>query len=185
MEIQKNYSPRQDKIYCYQIQHWTVLYAGLGTAPAQILFYENKVGHIFLPKFYHDKRNTNFPKFLSYVGEYGPDNSHCEFPQTGRKLYEYKKKPTASLTKVIQSTDSDWPFPETHFKNTDLTVRGFNFFYPNLPTSLTNFFQPSRNLLNIESATEETSTVPAQYLFYPVQQQTEENIKKYNNVPAK
>ena len=29
------------------------------------------------------------------------------------------------------------------------------------------------------------STVPTQYLFYPVQRQIEENIKNYNNVPAK
>ena len=85
-------SPRQDNFYCYRTQHWTVLYAGLGVVPTHILFYENKVGRIFVPKFYHDKRDTNFLKFLSYVGEYGPDNSRCEFPQIGRKLYEYKKK---------------------------------------------------------------------------------------------
>ena len=89
-----------------------------------------------------------------------------------------------SLTRTIQSTDSDWPFPQTYFKNIGLTVRGFNFFYPNLSTSLKNFFQPSQNLLNIESGTEETSTDPTQYSFYPVQQQTEQNIKNYNNVPA-
>ena len=64
-------------------------------------------------------------------------------------------------------------------------MRGFNFFYPNLSTSLKNFFQPSQNLLNIESGTEETSTVPTQYSFYPVQQQIEEKIKEYNAVPSK
>ena len=31
----------------------------------------------------------------------------------------------------------------------------------------------------------ETSTVPKQHSFYPVQQQIEENIKNYNNVPVK
>ena len=85
-------SPRQNNFYCYKTQHWTALYAGLGVVPAQIFFYESKVRHIFVPKFYHDKRDTNFLTFLSYVGEYGPDNSRCEFPQIGRKLYEYKKK---------------------------------------------------------------------------------------------
>ena len=84
-------SPRQDNFYCYQTQHWTVLYAGLGAVPSQILFPENKVGRIFIPKFYHDKRDTNFLKFLSYVGEYGPDNSRCKFPQIGRKLFKHKK----------------------------------------------------------------------------------------------
>ena len=85
-------SLKQDNFYCYQTQHWTVLYTGLGMVPTQILFYENQVGCIFIPKFYHDKRNTNFLKFLSCVGEYRPGNSHCKFPQIGRKLYEYKKK---------------------------------------------------------------------------------------------
>ena len=96
-----------------------------------------------------------------------------------------KKPPAVSITRTIQSTDSDWPFPQTYFKNIGLTVRGFNFFYPNLSTSLKNFFQPSQNLLNIESGTEETSTVPTQYLFYPVQQNVEEIIKEYNDVPLK
>ena len=65
-------------------------------------------------------------------------------------------------------------------------MRGFNFFYTKLSTSLQNFFQPSQNLLNIESGTEEASTVPTQYLFYPVQEQIEgKNVKNYNNVPAK
>ena len=68
-------SPRWDNFYCYQTQHWTVLCAGLGVAPTQLFFYENKVGHIFVPKFYHDKRGTNFLKFLLYIGEYGPDIS--------------------------------------------------------------------------------------------------------------
>ena len=137
-----------------------------------------------VPKFYHDKRDTNFLKFLSYVGEYGPDSSRCKLPQIGRKLWEYKKTAT-SLTRRIQSTDLDWPFPETYFKNIGLTVRGFDFFYPNLSTSLKNFFQPSQNLLNIESGTEEASTVPKQYSFYPVRQQIEEKIKEYNAVLSK
>ena len=46
-------------------------------------------------------------------------------------------------------------------------MREFNFSYPNISTSLKNFFQPSQNLLNIESGIEEASTVPTQYLFYP------------------
>ena len=37
----------------------------------------------------------------------------------------------------------------------------------------------------MESGTEEASTVPIQYSCYPTQQQIDENIKKYNNVPAK
>ena len=81
-----------------------------------------------MPKFYHDKGDTNFLKFLSYVTEYGPDNLRHEFPQIGRKLYQYKKETTTSLTRTIQSTESDWSFPQKYFKNIGLTVRELNFF---------------------------------------------------------
>ena len=85
-------SPRQDNFYCYKKQHWTVIAAVSFLGATWLYFYEYTVERIFVPKFYHDKRDPNFLKFLSYVGEYGPDNSHCEFPQIGRKFYEYKKK---------------------------------------------------------------------------------------------
>ena len=84
--------PRQDNCYCFQPQYQTVLYTGRSVIPSQILFYEKKVRRIFVPKVYHDKRDTNFLKFLSYVGEHEPDNLCCKYQQIGRKLYEYKKK---------------------------------------------------------------------------------------------
>ena len=98
----------------------------------------------------------------------------ANFHKLEENCMSIKKTTTTSLSRTIQSTDSDWLFPQIYFKKIGLTLRGFNFFYPNLSTSLKNFFQPSQNLLNIESGTEETSTVPAQYSFYPVQQQIEE-----------
>ena len=42
--------------------------------------------------------------------KYGPDDSRCEFPQIGRKMYKYKKTTVGSSVKAIQTTDSDWPF---------------------------------------------------------------------------
>ena len=84
-------SPTGDNFYCYKKQQWTVLYTGPGVVPTQILFYENKVRCVFVPKFYHNKRDTNFLKLFFYEGEYGSDSSRCEFPEIGRKLYEYKK----------------------------------------------------------------------------------------------
>ena len=78
-------SRSHDNFYCYQLQHWTVPYTVLSS---QIFFYENKIGRIsVVRKFYHDNRDTNFLKFISYVGDNGPDNSRCEFLQIGKKLY--------------------------------------------------------------------------------------------------
>ena len=57
--------------------------------------------------------------------------------------------------------------------------------YPTLSDSLKNLIQPSQKLISTESGTEETSTVPTQYSFYPGQQQIEKNTKSYNNDPVK
>ena len=51
--------------------------------------------------------------------------------------------------------------------------------------SLKSLIQPSPNLINTESRTEETSTVPTQYSFYSRQKEIQEKIKNYNNVPVK
>ena len=64
-----------------------------------------------------------------------------------------------------------------YYKSIDSTVRGFRVFFLNLSDSLKNFIQPSSNLTDTKSGTEQTSTVPTQYSFYPGEQQTEENKK--------
>ena len=56
-----------------------------------IAFFGSKVGRVFVPTFFHEKRAIYFLKHLEYVGEYGPDNVRCEYPETGRKYYKYKK----------------------------------------------------------------------------------------------
>ena len=161
---------------------YTVLYPALST---QIKFFDNKAGLIFVPKFYHERRTKNFLEYLLYVGKYGPDNAPSEFPENGRKYYIYKKTTTGSSAGSILATDSDWPFPDTYYKSIGSTVRGFSLFYLNLSTSLKNLFQPTPSLLNTESGTEETSTVPTQYSFYSGQQPIEESMTSYDNVPKK
>ena len=72
-----------------------------------MIFFDNKVRRIFVPNFFHDKRAENFLKYLEYVGEYGPDNVRCEYPEVGRKYYEYKKSTSGSSVKSLLATDSD------------------------------------------------------------------------------
>ena len=79
----------------------------------------------------------------------------------------------------MQTKDVDWPFPDTYFKSIGLSVRGCQFLPPNLSNLLKSFFQPSANLINTETGTEEISTVPAKYSFYPEQEAIKENTKKY------
>ena len=111
---------RQDNFHSTLIGHWTVLYLALST---QLLLLTSKVGRVFVPKFFHDKRARNFIKHLEYIGEYGPDNVRCEYQEIGRKYYEYRSNDTAA--KTVHETDSGLPFLETYYKSIGSTVRAF------------------------------------------------------------
>ena len=93
-----------------------------------MIFFNNKVRPVFVPKFFHNKRAENFLNYVEYVGEYGSDNVRCEYSKAERKYYEYKKSTSGSSVKSLLITDSDWPFPETYYKSIGSTVRGFVFF---------------------------------------------------------
>ena len=64
-------------------------------------------------------------------------------------------------------------------------MRGFSFLLSKLVYLTKKLFQPTPNLLNTNSGTEEKSTVPTQYSFYPGQQQIVENIESFSKVPQK
>ena len=172
---------RQDNFYSLRTWKWTVLYPAISS---QLLFFGNKAGFVFVPKFFHEKRARNFLKHLEFIGEYGSDNVRCEYPEIGRKHYEYNKSTDTSAQSVL-ATDSDWPFSETHYKSIGSTVRPFGIFSQDLSDSLKNLIQPSPNLTNTESGIEEPFAVPTHHSFYSGQQQIEENIKNYNDDPVK
>ena len=106
---------REDSFYSLPKKGWTVLYPALTT---KLIFFGNKVGGVFVTKFFHDKRARNFLKYLEYVEEYGPDNVRYEYPEIGRKYYEYKRAGIGLDVKSLLVTYSDWPFPETYYKPT-------------------------------------------------------------------
>ena len=62
---------RQDNFYSILIGHWIVLYPTLNM---QLILLTSKVGRVFLPKFFHDKKVKDFLKHLEYAGEYRTDN---------------------------------------------------------------------------------------------------------------
>ena len=98
-------------------------------------------------------------------------------------------KKTNFSSHTISTKDVDWPFSDTYFKSVGLSVRGFQFLLPKLSYSLKSIFQPSANLVNPVTGTDEIKTLPTQYSFYSKQEAIEENInvpisyKKYKNVP--
>ena len=161
------------------LQNTRNLFVKLKIDPASVLFAEELLDKRLLKKLKKSKyeRDSELLKLIDSADnkDFLDDNK----VPTGADYVEKRETDRSTLYSF------DGPFSETCFKNIGLTVRGFDFFYPYLSTSLKNFFQPSQNLLNIESGTEEASTIPTQYSFCPVQQQIEEKIKEYNAVPSK
>lgn len=53
-----------------------------------IKVYTGRIDRLFVPRFYHDRRNTNFLKYLKYIGEKNIINEKgfCDFNEIGRKL---------------------------------------------------------------------------------------------------
>ena len=84
---------------------------------------------MFLYQYFITKKARNFLKHLVYVGEHEAGaNARCEYPELGRKLYEYKK-PTTVSTKTVLATDQDWSMPETYYKSIGSTIRVLSFLF--------------------------------------------------------
>ena len=80
-----------DFLYSIYKKHYTVI-----SKDSDILIkvYAGRIDGLFAPKFYHDRRNTNFLKDLKYIGEKNIINEKgfCVFTEIDRRLYEYRKK---------------------------------------------------------------------------------------------
>ena len=59
----------------------------------------------------------------------------------------------------------DWPFPSKYSEKIALSLRGFEFIFPNLENSLKKFIEPSPTLINSKSGQEEISTVLTRDIF--------------------
>ena len=88
--------------------------------------FNNRIQKLFVPRFYHDRRQTNFLKDMRFVGEYPKINesSFCKFKSIGRRLYEYR--PTTQKIKEFNLQEIDIPFPEKYLEEFH-TVRRFSF----------------------------------------------------------
>ena len=75
------------------------------------------------------------------------------------------KEPTTKQIYTILGSTLQWIFPDKYSKTIGLSVRGFEFTFPNLTDSLKNLLESSSGLINKETGTEETS-VPTEALFF-------------------
>ena len=89
--------------------------------------FNDRIQNLFVPRFYHDRRQTNFLKDMRFVGVYPKINksSFCKFKSIGRRLYEYR--PTTRSIQEFNPREIDIPFPEKYLEDFTYTVSGFSF----------------------------------------------------------
>ena len=85
-------------------------------------------------------------------------------------------------TYIFRQWARHWNFPDKYSTAIELTVRGFEFTFPNLENSLKNLIESSSGLINKNTGIEETYSVLTQASFFPEQKTIKEAIKIYNNV---
>ena len=155
---------------------WTVLQPMWNK---QTRFYESKAEYLFVPKFYHDRVSCGFLQHVKYLGKTQENNTISEL---GRVFYIYKSE--TARTNTFLDSELNWNFPDKYSTTIGLTVRGFEFTFPNLENSLKNLMEPLPGLINKNTGIEKTSSVPAQASFFAEQKAIEDAIKNYINLPV-
>ena len=89
---------------------------------------------LFVTKYYHKKRfaKNSFMYHLMYKDKIVGDKILSQFK---RVLYLYKSE-TITVHQFDDNSQLDWLFPDYHSKTLGLSVRGFEFTFPNLSGSL-------------------------------------------------
>ena len=157
-------SGNSDEFYSGISKSFVVLIHALSHA---ILRFTDRIQRLFIPKFYHSRKDTNFLKVLIYVGgkKEIDEKYFFEGPLLVRKLYEYQINRNNKRPLNIHPRDLDWLFPETFCQSIGFTIHGFSFRFKNLPNSLSRILNPSDNLINIEGNTEQAEKLLTEELF--------------------
>ena len=136
---------------------------------------------------YHDRRDKNSLKGLTFVGKEADidEENFSEFPSVlGRQLHEYKINPSNKRVENIPIIDLDWPFPNKYYKSIGFAINGFDFCFKNLLVALTNILDPSPNLINTETNTEQIDNTLTLESFAN-KKNIEDKISEYNAIRTK
>ena len=118
---------------------------------------------------YHNRRDKNFLKNLIYIGE-NKEIDEKYFYEEGtlldRRLYECQIDKNNKRPLNIHPRDLDWPFLDKFYESKGYAVHGFSFKLKNLSNSLSSILNPSDNLINIESNTEQAENNLTEKLFF-------------------
>ena len=130
----RSHEPLEDVFYSpfVTLAHYT---------SSNIVRYTKKINKLFVPKFYHDRKNSNFKKNFKYIGEKNKIDDFSEISESGRKLYEYQRNTDLSDFNVNINTQ-DRHFPKKYFKSVGYTVHGFKFLSPKVKTPISDILNP-------------------------------------------
>ena len=145
-----------------------------------VLRFTDRIQRLFVPKFYHDRKDKNFLKDLIYIDEKKEidEKYFFEVPLLGRKLYEYR----INRNKKIHPKNLDWSFPDKFYESIGYAIHGFLFKFKNLPNILRSILNPSNNLINIECNTEQAENILTEELFSKKKKDIEEKIVEYKTI---
>ena len=87
--------------------------------------FNGRIQKLFVPRFYHDRRQVKFLKNMRFVGEHLKINESqfFKFKSIGRRLYEYR--PTTQKIKEFIMQEIDIHFPEKYIEDFTYTVSRF------------------------------------------------------------
>ena len=170
-----------DDLYSIYFRPFTII---LKDPNFKIKKFNDRIQKLFAPRFYHDRRQTNFLKDMRFVGGHLKINEpqFCRFKSIGRRLYEYR--PTTQKIKEFIPQEIDIPFPEKYMEDFTYTVSGFSF-KVNGTNKIKENLNPSSNLINFETNTESEQNTISGEIFYPVVKYLKEKIAEYDAIPTK
>ena len=123
---------------------------------------------LLVPKFYHNRKDSNFLQGLIYIGEKKEidEKYFYETPLLGRKLYEYRVGKNNARPKSFHPRELDWSFPDKYYQSIGFTVYNFSFRFKNAPNSIRALLNPQNNLINVESGLEQAENNLTEELFF-------------------
>ena len=176
----KPYIRRIDDLYSSFSRPFTIILKDLNI---KIKIFRDRIQRILVPRFFHDRRQTNVLKDLIFIGEKtNIDSQFSKFKAIGRKLYEYRA-PNQS-TSEYRPQEIDLPFPEKYIEDFTFTVSGFSF-KVNGTNKIKEKLNPSSNLINFETNTISEQNTISDEIFYPAIKYLKEKIAEYDAIPTK
>ena len=166
-------------IYILFFRPFTII---LKDSNIKIKIFRDRIQRLLVPRFFHDKRQTNFLKDLIFIGEKTIDPQFSKFKAIGRKLYEYRA-PNQKISEY-RTQEIDLPFPEKYIEEFTFTVSGFSF-KVNRTNKRKEKLNSSSNLINFETNTESEQNTISDEIFYPVVKYLKEKIAEHDAIPTK